>query len=315
MRRPITFYYNYLLAKVNARQDASDHYIGQVLCKDKPVLNARQTSDIIRRMLLENKPFMVGKFGANELCAIRTFDFQVHCKYQICMDMLCSGAGFFPCTYREGEKFSELMLTLISEADIMGLWKIPFEKYYLNHYGNENLATTFLLDIEPWSVPEQPWSAALKGKKVLVIHPFAETIRSQFQRRDEIFPGTDILPDFELKILKAVQTIAGETDLRFDTWFSALDWMYQEAMKTDFDVAILGCGAYGFPLAAMLKQAGKQAIHLGGATQILFGIKGKRWDEVNSYQFIRDFYNDSWVYPNQSEKPEGAKTVEDGCYW
>ena len=57
-------------------------------------------------------------------------------------------------------------------------------------------------------------------------------------------------------------------------------------MKIDFDVAIIGCGAYGFPLAAKLKQAGKQAIHLAGATQLLFGIKGKRWEE---YQFQKRF--------------------------
>ena len=45
-------------------------------------------------------------------------------------------------------------------------------------------------------------------------------------------------------------------------------------MKFDFDVALIGCGAYGFPLAAKLKTAGKQAIHLGGVLQALFGIKG-----------------------------------------
>ena len=53
--------------------------------------------------------------------------------------------------------------------------------------------------------------------------------------------------------------------------------MYTEAVKIDFDTAIIGCGAYGFPLAAKLKAAGKQAFHMGGATQLLFGIKGSRW--------------------------------------
>lgn len=43
-----------------------------------------------------------------------------------------------------------------------------------------------------------------------------------------------------------------------------------EALKFDFDVAIIGCEAYGFPLAARLKRAGKIVVHMGGATQILF---------------------------------------------
>lgn len=81
------------------------------------------------------------------------------------------------------------------------------------------------------------------------------------------------MPEFELKVLKAVQTLAGGQDDRFTDWFEALDYMYCEALKMEFDVAIIGCGAYGMPLAAKLKQAGKKAVHLGGVTQILFGIK------------------------------------------
>ena len=97
--------------------------------------------------------------------------------------------------------------------------------------------------------------------------------------------------------------------------FDALEWMYQEAMKIDFDVAIIGCGAYGFPLAAKLKQAGKQAIHLAGATQLLFGIKGKRWEEDKTFEYVQKFFNDSWVRPGESEKPKKSDVVEGGCYW
>ena len=65
-------------------------------------------------------------------------------------------------------------------------------------------------------------------------------------------------------------------------------------------------------MAASLKCAGKQAIHLGGVTQILFGIKGKRWIE-NPRDKIP--FNDSWVYPKLSETPEKKDIVEAGCYW
>ncbi len=82
--------------------------------------------------------------------------------------------------------------------------------------------------------------------------------------------------------------------------------------RTDFDIAILGCGAYGFPLAAEIKRMNKQAIHLGGATQIWFGIKGKRWDKELP---IRNLYNDYWVKPSEDEKPKYASGVEGGCYW
>ena len=36
-------------------------------------------------------------------------------------------------------------------------------------------------------------------------------------------------------------------------------------------------------VSARLKKAGKKTIHLGGSTQILFGIKGKRWDSRENF--------------------------------
>jgi hypothetical protein len=80
----------------------------------------------------------------------------------------------------------------------------------------------------------------------------------------------------------------------------------------DPEVVILGCGAYGFPLAARLKTAGKQVIHLGGSTQILFGIKGARWDD---HPVISSFYNEAWCRPDPRERPTGAERVEGACYW
>ena len=91
--------------------------------------------------------------------------------------------------------------------------------------------------------------------------------------------------------------------------------MYQEAMKTDFDIAIIGCGAYGLPLAAKIKKAGKQAIHLAGATQLMFGIKGKRWEENEAFAYVRKWFNESWVYPAEEDIIQNANRVENGCYW
>ncbi len=112
--------------------------------------------------------------------------------------------------------------------------------------------------------------------------------------------------------LKAVQTIAGQKDERFADWFEALSYMEQEALAKDFDVALVGCGAYGFPLAARLKRAGKQVVHMGGALQLLFGIRGKRWDDREDYQVL---FNDAWQRPLEEERPAGAAKVENQCYW
>lgn len=319
MKNRYAFLKNFALAQL--RKNATSHnrirsYLkNRVVVADTQTLSAEEASNYINDLILTGKPFFTGRLGANELFCLSTFDFERKYKYEKSLSQMQMCAGFFPPTMEMGMKFKELMLSSIPQADLMGIWMLAFEDYYLNKYGKKNLKTTYLLDLEPWSAPETPWSSALQRKKVLVIHPFVHTIQEQYKKREFIFPGTNILPEFELKTLKAVQTIAGEKDERFETWFDALNWMYEEALKIDFDVAIIGCGAYGFPLAAKLKQAGKQAIHLGGATQLLFGIKGKRWEKNTAFSYVQKFFNEAWVYPGAEDKPKQANKVEGGCYW
>lgn len=109
---------------------------------------------------------------------------------------------------------------------------------------------------------------------------------------DKAYPGMDVLPKFDLQTIKAVQTISGNRDSRFQTWFEALSWMEEECRKREFYIAIIGCGAYGFPLAASVKRMGKIAVHLGGSTQILFGILGRRWE--NRKDFMSNVVNEYW---------------------
>ena len=110
---------------------------------------------------------------------------------------------------------------------------------------------------------------------------------------------------------RAVQSIAGNP-VGFDSWFDALDWMKQEISKKDFDIALLGCGAYAFPLAAHIKRKGKKAIHMGGILQFLFGIKGKRYIEIpETAKYINEFF----VSPSDTDRPKLAEKVEGGCYW
>ncbi len=121
-----------------------------------------------------------------------------------------------------------------------------------------------------------------------------------------------VLPKFKsFETIRAMQTIAG-TDSNFTDWFEALNAMKSEMDKKDFDVVIIGCGAYGFPLAAHAKRIGKKAIHLGGPTQMLFGIKGKRWVENDDFKTIINKY---FVFPDSDVTIKNASKVEDGCYW
>lgn len=46
--------------------------------------------------------------------------------------------------------------------------------------------------------------------------------------------------------------------------------------------------------------------------QILFGIRGKRWDNWPAWAA---HFNEYWVYPSENETPNGKNAVEGGSYW
>ena len=222
-----------------------------------------------------------------------------------------NNAGIFPETDAGLDQFSEITLDACSCMDVLGIWSSPLRLEETLQRERCPAATLIPLHaIDPYAKPE-PWSAVLKGRKVLVIHPFEESIRKQYLKRELLFPGRDVLPVFDLKTLKAVQSAAG-SKVEFATWAEALESMKNRMAEIDFDVALIGAGAYGLPLAAHARKLGRQAVHMGGMLQLLFGIKGARWD---SRPEISRLYNEHWTRPLPEETPVQSGRVEEGCYW
>ncbi len=209
-----------------------------------------------------------------------------------------NNAGFFPATAEDLDRFAREYLHAVGALDAVAVWFNPGESDLAREFCREAELVP-LRSLEPY-YHRVPWSAKLAGKRVLVIHPFADSIADNYAHiRQVLFEDPSVLPAFELRVLKAVQSIAGE-ETEFASWFDALDHMKSEMEAVEFDVCIVGAGAYGLPLAAYAKAMGKVAIHMGGATQVLFGIRGRRWDE---HEVISKFYNEHWTRPRPSETP------------
>ena len=293
------------------------------------IMAAEKANQVIADCILKGEPVMISRFGTPESnCLLNFLEIQKSNsrnfleRYHAILqnkrkvwdeDMktaLIDLVGFFPLDDMSLLNFSNYYIEQIKKTDFVGVWGfVPGETYLINQYCPHAVKYDPLA-LEPYFFPE-PWSAALTGKKVLVIHPFSNSLSLQYNNRINIFPNTNILPEFELKTITAVQSIAGN-QTEYKTWFDALKWMQDEIDKIDFDVAIIGAGSYGLPLAAYIKSKGKISIHMGGTTQILFGIKGKRWD---THPVISKFYNEHWIRPALSETVPLAKKVEDACYW
>lgn len=277
-------------------------------------LDGKACNELIFNAILSGKPFVAARFGHTEMINILAAEqnrIMNKTVQKIDIDLLWQWSGVFGFDETNIQKFVDLYLRDAKQVDLLGIWLSKGEEYLLRKYAPKAKLTA-LKNLEPYYEEEIPWSRALQDKKVLVIHPFADTITSQYAKREKLWKNKDILPEFSLVTFKAVQTLCGETDDRFSTWFDALDYMIEEVKNIDFDVALIGCGAYGLPLACAVKEMGKQAIHLGGALQILFGIIGKRWEEK---PFFKTLMNEHWVRPSEEERPQNAKSVEGGCYW
>lgn len=301
---------------------------------DRGITDPDKASELIYNLLASGKPCMIARYGAFELASVVNYlgvrnPHHSLLKYitgkepqwwwnKRLMGFMQTNAGFFPATEENLMKFGEMMVEDSKQVDILGSW-LSTEQYL-----NEQLKSAsrvHLMQLEPfWGT--KPWSRALKGKRVLVVHPFSETIKTQYNKRHELFLKDETLPDFEvLEVVRAVQSIGGESS--YKDWFDALNFMKSEIEKHDFDVCLVGCGAYGFPLAAHVKRMGKQAVHLGGALQLLFGIRGNRWEDPNygvkEWGIPSGTYsgllNEYWVRPSKEEKPKIAGQVEGSCYW
>lgn len=270
----------------------------------------------IAELISRPEPFMVSRLGSVELSCLRHFLEKRPGRKKPygrkIRSTMYNNAGFFPTTDESLDAFAELFLRSIMQVDIMGVWFNQYENVICNNYCHNAELVEFDC-LEPFRYPN-PWSANLAGRKVLVIHPFAESIRMQFtEKRTLLFPSPEVLPEFDLKTFKAVQSIAG-SKVGFATWFDAYHYMCDEMTRIDFDVCIIGAGAYGLPLASFAKQLGKQAIHMGGVTQILFGIKGMRWETEYAHSTAK-LFNEHWVRPMASETPGNKDIVDKGCYW
>lgn len=292
---------------------------GRLFHKSKPInhfcgtkgITTEKGGEILKAKILAGKPFCAIRFGAIELGCLNNHEkirlgfkktYKDSVRYSI-----KHGAGVYPTDDKHLNEYCEEFEKEASFADILAISGIHMEDYFAAKL------TPKAEIISNWSM--EPllgmWSGALKGKKVLVISPFNEEIKSQYARRDKLFPSEpDILPDFELSLIKAPETLGDVTNFPTPSFIETLKDLERKISATDFDIALVGAGAYGSLLCLYCRRIGKMAIQSGGATQTLFGIIGKRW-ENRSHVATR--INEYWIRPNH--QVPGYEKIDKGAYW
>ena len=177
-----------------------------------------------------------------------------------------------------------------------------------------------LRSLEPYySKPIDRWTRALEGQSVCVVSSFAETMEQQLSIAPSLW-GDDyetLLPSANWTFVRSYYSpilAQGrcEWPQGIQSWMDAATHLEQEVLKTGARIVLLGCGGLAMPLAYRLKKKGLICIVMGGAIQVLFGIKGKRWA---THPVISGFWNAAWTQPKPDEIPGAAAEIEGGCYW
>lgn len=248
-------------------------------------LTHEETQRALSRAIQEGGAYFVGRYGSSEYSLLRTMRCFEESEVLSSVDTpkllpfrswvitqkhrkMRAESDFFPKNYRAAQDFYRLMQDSARHLHLLGSW-LPGDSSFFPSERPRKI--TSLDHLEPF-YSKLPWSAALESKRVLIIHPLADTIRLQYEKRKKLFPHQrNVLPVFDLTIVEPPKA-SGRNDEEFEDWFDGLLTTYHRVVQHEFDVSIIDAGAYGFPLASWISQLGRPALQLGGVVASLFGI-------------------------------------------
>ena len=302
--------------------------------KEKGISAYESTNKLLKKPIVETKdleleyadkirkgmPFLVARLGNTEGTILGQYlgkKFGINKGYNDeNKKWLLTTSGFFADDYENVDdaidKYAELTLDGLSKVDYLcARWPESFYQPFFFHRFARNAVPTSR-EIWPYESPTaEMWYSGLAGKKVLVINSFADSIQRQFERKSELVNDPSYeLPDFDLITYKSYVTQVGERPGNFRNFFEVLETMENDIVKLDFDVAIVGAGAYGFPLSVFIKDMGKCVMETCSSTSLYFGVYGQRHINCN----IDRIRTDAWIRPIE-QPPQRYKEVENGCYW
>lgn len=232
-----------------------------------------------------------------------------------------NNAGIYTSSHESLKEYATELIRAYEACSLIGEWPTTGEVYQITGVGQQfisrrtpSIPKISALALEPYYVPptECSWMSALKGKRVLILHPFVHTFQKQVEHLQHLYPTRSWFEGCQFQFVRPPVTLAGNHQQR--------DWKehYEDCIQQlrnlpPFDVALVGAGGYGMLLSHYLFQERRvSVIYIGGALQLFFGVIGKRWF-TNPH--VMALLNDQWTRPVKEDQPTAFHKVEKGCYW
>lgn len=280
------------------------------------MLSENEVRTLIRESLVTKRPFTAAKIGATEFFMLRWWAGEkvilsrVYDLYKL--------SGVFPRDLQFFRRYAEVYAASLKSLDLLGLWTGKDEPAVYRTLGLTSSITnheSFSGNFGRIALGGDPgWFPEIKGYRVMVISSFADLINRRANEADWDLYWGPRFPWPKPEWIKAVPFPYGFETKTQERYGDSLELLRQfkeehQALMENCDLVLAGCGAYAVPLLDWAREHGKVAIHMGGDIQLLFGIKGGRWDTLEG------LYNEHWVRPGATLTPTAAEDVENSCYW
>jgi hypothetical protein len=285
---------------------------------DSYKIDIQGDNEVIKSYIQSNVPFTVCRM---DLVTIRWIDW--HIRGGLCDWMYTENMAIEPKTLEDIfvengldaqslPVFLDAYITSLKSANIQVRWSKYLPVEHDNVYSTYSPTSSKLCsEVLFPHLNTDFWSKYLENKKVLVIHIFKDTVDYQYKQRDNIWDNDHLgkIPKMELITYRPIWTGSGNGK----SWVENYQKMKEDVLSIDFDIALVCNAFYGIPLLDEIKKSGRSAIYVGGELQLLFGIKGARWD---TREEVTKMYNEYWIR-SIDEKPKDWNTdkTDNGCYW
>jgi hypothetical protein len=294
----------------------------------RPLATRERFVEWLRSALDERRGFAAAKLGESERALLqyplvlqREADpLRVRAFELVLAHKSLPYSGIFPATPEFLREFAAAYAAAVRELDSVGVIRAhwPSDDEFFRHHDLRGEPIDYL-DHEPdRSRPSDEarcWLPLLRGRRVLLVCPFAKLLRERATREtfEAVWRNTG-KPWFEPAHVDAVEFPYGygqETQERFGTALGLFADLRTRVEEREFDIALVAAGPLGALLAAALKRRGRVAIALGGHLQVLFGVSGERWRERAEWR--RNYFNDAWIEMPARYRPQAGETYAD--YW
>lgn len=285
-------------------------------------LSISDSNKYLVKLLDKNKKFSICRLGVgpetyvpyhfyttNNLNTISTSLFQ-------CLD---NNNGIYCNSIDEVKTYCDLYIKSIKESTAMAAFPqaIIKEQSALHNKKTPILHNRVLEPFYCLNEGIKPWSHYLYGKKVLIVNPFVDSFQKQIQNNFKMFKDDNkyiFHKDQQFVFYKSYVTSAGNH--LHSNWIETFNIMKEDISKLDFDIALLGCGGYGLPLCNFIhKEMGKSTIYIGGGLQLLFGVMGKRWENLDFWKKLIQENDCKFIRPQGNEILKNNARIEGGCFW